>query len=156
MVESTANQSCRRSGIDRRAPEDAPVHGVSLMFIAVQLAAEWPRAGTLKGARKGATDPPLSTNGQEGPLCPTHKLHPVGHGASQCPMSQWKSALRPRSLAKKGDHATVQIVAGVNDLHLPLMNEVLDDPAAGQDLGGIAARVLPNGIVDEIPGLTLL
>ena len=61
-----------------------------------------------------------------------------------------------RASAKKGDHATVQIVAGVNDFHLPLMNEVLDDPAAGQDLGGIAACVLPNGIVDEIPGLALL
>src|SRR3954470_1023628 len=37
MVESTANQSCTRSGTDRCSPEVAPVRGVSfLCFIAVE------------------------------------------------------------------------------------------------------------------------
>src|SRR6478735_25286 len=61
-----------------------------------------------------------------------------------------------RASTKKCDHATFQIITGINDFHLPLMNEVPDDLAPRQDLGGVASCVLANGIVDEIPGLAPL
>ena len=57
---------------------------------------------------------------------------------------------------RKATTPTVQIIASINDFHFLLMNEVPDDPAPRQDLGRVAACVLPNGIVDEIPGLAPL
>lgn len=56
----------------------------------------------------------------------------------------------------KVDHATVQIIVGVDDFHLPLVNQFPNDIASGQDPGGITARVLAYGVVDEIPRLALL